>query len=132
MLGEMIGEFAGKITGNRVLPLECCPKMESSFQDIGRILGVEVTDIGTFWSIFKEDGGIYGEGQGIIMTNEGEIVSWNGQGIGKMKDRGSEYRASIFFNTSSKKLAGLNNMMGIAEYSIDEDGNTHEKLWEWK
>lgn len=132
MLGEMIGELTGKITGNRVLPNECCPKMESSLQDMGKILDVDVTDIGTFWTLFKEGGGLYGEGQGILMTNDGEIVTWTAQGIGKMKGKGTEYRASVFFNTSSKKLERLNNTMGIVEYSIDEVGDTREKIWEWK
>ncbi len=66
MLGELIGEFKGKIIGMRVLPIECSPKMESSFRDIGKILDIDLTDIGTFWSLFEEDGGIYGEGQGIL------------------------------------------------------------------
>ena len=132
MLGEMIGELTGKITGTRVLSVECCPKIESSFQDMGKILDVDITDMGTFWSIFKEDGGLYGEGQGIFMTNDGEIVSWTGQGIGKMKGKLTEWRVSVFFNTSSEKLQRLNNTMGVAEYSIDEEGNTHETLWEWK
>ena len=43
MLGEMIGELKGKISGIRVFPMECCPKMECSFQDVGKILDVEVT-----------------------------------------------------------------------------------------
>lgn len=47
----MLGEIQGKITGNRVLPSEGpTPKIESSYQGSGRILGVEVTDMGTFWS----------------------------------------------------------------------------------
>jgi len=132
MLGEMIGELKGKIIGMRVLPMECCPKIESSFQDVGKILGVDVTDTGTFWSLFKEDGGIYGEGRGMLMTNDGEIATWKAQGIGKMKGKASDYRASVFFNTSSKKLARLNDIVGIVEYSVDEEGNTYEKLWEWK
>jgi hypothetical protein len=132
MLGEMIGELKGKISGIRVLPMECCPKMECSFQDVGKILDVDVTDTGTFWQLFKEDGGLYGEGRGIVMTNDGDIVSWTAQGLGNMKGKGAEYRISVFFKTSSQKLASLNNIIGIGEYSIDEDGNTHEKLWEWK
>lgn len=132
MLGELIGELTGKMTGIRVLPEECCPKMESSFQDIGQILGVDVSNTGTFWTIFKEDGGLYGEGQGIAMTNDGGIIIWSGQGVGKINGKAAEWRASVFYNTSSKKLARLNNIMVIAEFSIDEEGNTHEKLWEWK
>ena len=131
MLGEMIGELNGKITGNRVLSVECCPKIESSFQDKGTILGIDVTDMGTFWSIFKEDGGLYGEGQGILFTGEGGIVTWTAHGVGKMKGKAIEWRGSVFFNTSSEKLARLNSTMGVFEYGIDEEGNTQEKLWEW-
>jgi len=132
MLGELIGELTGKMTGFRVLPAECCPKMESSFQDIGQILDIGVSNVGTFFTIFKEDGGLYGEGQGILMTNDGEIVTWTGQGVGKTKGKMAEWRASVFYNTSSEKLARLNSTMGIVEFSIDEEGNTHEKIWEWK
>jgi hypothetical protein len=131
MLGKMIGELKGKVTGNRVLSVECGPKIESSFSDTGKILDVDITDMGTFWCIFKENGGLYGEGQGVFFTNDGEIVTWTGQGVGKMKGKGTEWRVSVFFNTSSKKLERLNNIMGIAEYEIDDEGNTQEKLWEW-
>lgn len=131
MLGELIGEFKGKIIGMRVLPIECNPKMESSFRDVGKILSIDLTDIGTFWSLFEEDG-IYGEGQGILTTNDGEIVTWTAQGIGKMKGKGAEYRGSVFFTTSSNKFENLNNTMGVFEYSIDDEGHTHEKIWEWK
>ena len=128
----MIGELKGKVTGNRVLSVECCPKIESSFQDSGKILDVEVTDMGTFWTIFKEEGGLYGEGQGIFFTSGGEIVTWTGQGVGKMKGKATEWRGSVFFDTSSEKLARLNSTVGVFEYEIDEEGNTQEKLWEWK
>lgn len=132
MLGEIIGELTGKITGLRVLPTECCPRMECSFQDIGQILDTGISDIGTFCMTFKEGGGLYGEGQGILTTSDGDIITWTGQGVGKMKGKGAEWRVSVFFNTSSTKLARLNSTMGVAEYSIDEEGNTLEKLWEWK
>ena len=131
MLGEMIGELIGKITGNRVLSVECCPKIESSFQNMGKILDIGVTDIGTFWSIFKENGGLYGEGQGVVMTEDGENVTWTARGIGKMKEKGAEYRGSVFFNTSSQKLARLNSIVGVFEYDVDKEGSTQEKLWEW-
>lgn len=132
MLGEMIGELKGKMTGNRVLSVECCPKIESSFQDMGKILDVEVTNIGTFWYIFKEEGGLYGEGQGVLFANDGEIATWKAQGIGKVKGKGAEWIVSVFFNTSSKKLARLNDIIGLGEFQIDEEGNSHENIWEWK
>ncbi len=136
MLGEMIGETRGKITVNRVLPFESeglAPRIESSFQDSGKILGVEVTDIGTYWSTVRA-GGLYGEGQGIVMTRDGEMAYWTGQGVGKFTGRGSAsiWRGSLFYRTSSQKLAHLNNIAVVFEYEVDEDGNTQDKLWEWK
>ena len=48
MLGEKIGEISGKITSQRVLPnLGGAPKMETSFQATGSLLGVELKDTGT-------------------------------------------------------------------------------------
>jgi hypothetical protein len=41
MLGEQLGEFRGKVTGQRVLPAEGSrPKVETSFEISGTILGV--------------------------------------------------------------------------------------------
>jgi hypothetical protein len=129
MTKESIGELTGKIIGERVIAGECCPKIESTFKETGKILDVDVADIGTFWSIIKENGGMYGEGQGIIMTENGDVVNWKGYGIGKMKGKGVEYIASIFYHTSSEKFKRLNNTMGIVKFSIDDEGNTHDKLW---
>ena len=43
MLGEKIGEISGKITMQRVLPsLGGDPKMETSFQATGSVLGTSV------------------------------------------------------------------------------------------
>lgn len=132
MLVDMMGELRGKITGNRVLSVECCPKIESSFQEIGKILDVEVTDIGTFWAIIKEDGRLHGEGQGVLTTSDGEIVTWTGKGLGKMKEKGADWKASIFYDTTSQKLARLNSIIGLVEFTIDEEGNAQKKVWEWK
>jgi hypothetical protein len=72
----------GKITGNRVLPPEGqAPKVETSQQQSGKILGVEVTDMGTYWSVARPSGGLYGDGQGVTMTKDGEVAIWTGQGV---------------------------------------------------
>jgi hypothetical protein len=45
MLGEKIGEISGKMTAQRVLPsLGGNPKMETSFQASGSIVGTSVRD----------------------------------------------------------------------------------------
>jgi hypothetical protein len=47
MLGELIEEASGKITGKRVVDVEG-PKIESSFTMNGMWVGQDVTDIGTY------------------------------------------------------------------------------------
>jgi len=134
MLGEMIGELQGRIIVNRVLPPEGqSPKIESSFQDNGTILDVEVTDIGTYWSTIRAECMLYGEVNGVIMTRENEMATYTGQGIGRFMDNGAtSWRGSLFFQTSSQKLSRLNSIAVLFEYEGDETGNTPAKLWEWK
>jgi hypothetical protein len=136
MLGEMIGELWGKITSSRVLPFEGegqAPRIESSFQDSGKILGVEVTGIGTYWSVVRAEG-LYAEGWGIIMTKDGEMASFTAQGVGKFTGQGSAsiWRGSVFNQAQSQKLAHINNIVVVYEIEVDENGNRHGKFWEWK
>ena len=73
MLGEKIGEISGKVTMQRVLPnLGGDPKMETSFQATGSVLGTNIKDTGTYSTIFRPDGTQYGEGQGIMITKDGK------------------------------------------------------------
>jgi hypothetical protein len=67
------------------------------------------------------------------VTTDGELVSWTGSGIGKLKERGAvSYRGIVYFRTASQKLARLNNAAGVFEHEADGDGTTHAKVWEWK
>jgi len=57
MLGEKIGEISGRVTMQRVLPnLGGYPKMETSFQASGSVLGTNIKDTGTYRTIFRPDG----------------------------------------------------------------------------
>ena len=74
MLGEKIGEISGKITMQRVLPnWGGDPKMETSFQATGSVLGTNIKDTGTYSTIFRPDGTQYGEGQGIMAVSIGSF-----------------------------------------------------------
>jgi len=83
MLGDLIGENKGKITSQRVLDVEGGePTIETSFSATGRYRGVETTDTVTYCSTPRPGGEIYGEGQGVLMSKDGqEMVSYTGQGI---------------------------------------------------
>lgn len=136
MLGDLISEEKGKITNQRVLDVEGGElKMETSFSASGNYRGVETTATVTYCGSFRAGGAIYGEGQGVLMSKDGqEMATWTGQGIGRFTSPGKvRFTGSLFFNTSSTgKLAFLNNLVGVFEYETDELGNTSAKTWEWK
>ena len=133
MLGDLIGETRGKRTGRRVLSTDGTMKVEVSFEDDGKTLGVDLHGIGTYWSTVRPDGKLYGEGDGVMMGSGGEMATWKGQGLGKFGAGGAvSYRGALYFLTSSAKLAKLNEAVGVFEYEVDAQGNTHTKLWEWK
>jgi len=104
----------------------------------GNYRGIPCTDVGTYMSVLREGGVLYGEGQGIITTKDGKgMATWTGQGIGKFTAPGKvSFRGSIFLRTPSTsqggKLSSLNNMVGVFEYEVDEMGSCFTKSWEWK
>ena len=105
MLGEKIGEISGKITMQRVLPnLGGDPKMESSFQATGSVLGTNIKDTGTYSIIFRPAGTQYGEGQGIMITKDGKTATWTAHGVGTMKKDGTAtYSGALYFQTMPPK-----------------------------
>ncbi|HEX6673053.1 MAG TPA: hypothetical protein VF084_12525 [Nitrososphaeraceae archaeon] len=139
MLGDIIYEQKGKISGYRILDVEG-PTIETSITGTGIINGIEVSDIVTYWSkpssyqssIQNNEKTFDAEGQGVILTKDGEMVTWKGYGIGRYNGRNRTDRGSVFFKASNGKLAFLNNKIGVFEYEADENGNTNGKIWEWK
>jgi len=97
------------------------------------MLGVATTGFGTYTSVVRPDGSIFGTGNGANTTADGEMIAWTGTGIGRFGPGGSvSYRGMLFFRTPSQKLARLNNLCGAFEYDVDPAGNTTSKVWEWK
>lgn len=135
MLGELIGEDQGKITGIRVLPCEGHnPKVEVSMQASGRLLGVECSELGTYESTLTDAGVFRGSGQGVVMTQDGETVYWTGEGVGKPGGKGlaASWRGAIYYRTNSQRLAKLNSVVAVFEHEVDEAGNLKSKIFEWK
>ena len=132
MIGEQISESKGKRIVRRVLSTDP-PTAEVSFEDSGKMLGVATTGMGSYTSVIHPDGSLHGDGQGLMMTPDGEAITWTGTGVGKFGAGGSvSYRGMLFFRTASKKLARVNNTCGAFEYDVDASGNTVSKVWEWK
>src|SRR5437870_3689703 len=134
MLGELIGESTGKVTGNRVLPSEGgAPKIEFSLEGTGRLYGVEETDIGTYSAVVRPDGTLFGGGQSVFMAKDGGMATWTGYGLGRFTASGGvSYRGAGYVLSASGSLARLNSTVAVYEYEPDANQNTHPRFWEWK
>lgn len=141
VLGELIEEESGKITGQRVVGVEG-PKIESSFTMNGKLGGQDETDVGTYWTVMREVAGaqrvVYeAEAQGVITTKDGQgMATYTAKGIGRFTSPGKiRFHGSVFYRTtptSGGKLSSLNNTVGVFEYEGNEQGNCSVKVWEWK
>src|SRR5262245_3837071 len=114
MLGEQIAELKGKTTGQRVLDADG-PTIETAASVSGNFRGTDVTEILTFVGTPRGTGVMHALGRGIIMTKDGEMAMYTGEGVGRIADRGEvNWRGSIFYRTSSTgKLAFLDNLVGL-------------------
>lgn len=136
MLGDLIYEAQGKVVGYRVLDVKG-PKIEVSITQNGTLKGrIEAIDIVTYWSIPTPGGAYYAEGKGVFMAkdNPNDSAAWTGQGIAHYSGQKRRDVGSVFCRTTSTtgKLAFLDNMVGVFEYTTDEMGNSEGKIWEWK
>jgi hypothetical protein len=135
MIGEFLGESIGQITGTRVVPTaDGGTRLEISFQDNGTLLGLHTTEMATYESVPRPDGTMFGQGQGVVLTENGDTLTWKGQGAGRLVGRGTatSWRGAIYYQTTSERLARLNGVAVVFEYDVDETGKTEAKLWEWK
>ncbi|HKX17048.1 MAG TPA: hypothetical protein VJT33_03440 [bacterium] len=137
MLGDVICEERGKVTGLRVLSHEGAgPKVEVSFQATGKMLGADESDMGTYVTVVRQHGNgvMYGRGDGALMTQGGEMVTWTGSGVGRFTGQGTgvRFRGVVYYQTASERFSPLNGLAGIYEYEADATGNVTLKVWEWK
>jgi hypothetical protein len=133
-LGNLIYQHKGKITSETVLE---GPTVQTSFASNGTISGgvtnVNVTEIGTYTTTPRASDILYGEGQGVITAENGEMVTWDSQEIGNMSPNGeTTFKGSIFFRTLSPtgSLGFLDNMVGIFTSQVDPEGNTAVEVLE--
>ena len=98
MLGNIIYEQKGKISAYRILDTEG-PTIETTITGTGIINGIDVTDIVTYWSKPSQSDlkTFHAEGQGVILTKDGEMATWKGYGIGRYNGRNRTDKGSVFF-----------------------------------
>ncbi len=135
MLGDVIGEASGSITGMRLLPAEYnSPRVEITVQGRGEARDVSFTDLITYVQVVRPDGTLYGEGESAWFTDDGEVALWRGTGVGRATGPGGAASFSVvgLFQRVPSKLSHLAGMTTAVEFSIEENGEYHWQAWEWK
>ena len=140
MLGDLLLEERGQITGQRVLDVES-QRVEISYTAAGKYKGnIEYSEIATYWSVpskIKKNESS-GEGHGIMTTKDGDSAIWKSHGIGQVLSSGSRsLKGSAVYRLTQPTekgitLAELDNVMVVFEYEIDANGNYYGKAWQWK
>jgi len=133
MLGEQIGEETGKVIVRRVISVDGGTKVEVTTQSTGKLLGVETRNSVTYVAGIRPDGSLYGEAQGLVVGKGGEQATFKAAGVGKLLEGGAvSYRGATYYHSDSPNFRRLNTVAAVFEYSADADGNTKNKLWEWR
>ncbi|MFE2724724.1 hypothetical protein [Kitasatospora sp. NPDC059327] len=136
MLGNQIVTQTTEDTGRRVLATTdgVPPVVEVSFEATGEVLGVGVKEFATYESQVRSDGTLFGEGQGVGMSERGETYSWHGSGLGRFTGPGGAmaWRGAVFFESQSESFAQLNDTVGLFEYDTDGGGTGKVTVHEWK
>jgi len=125
LIGQRVVSSANGIT----------PQTEYTSKENGTIKGVgNVTILQTWTDTIRSPSLIYGVGQGVITTADGQdMATWIGYGNGRANINGTTtYHDIVFFNTnSSGKLAFLKNLEGLHISEVDGNKRT-TKMYEWK
>jgi hypothetical protein len=131
MLGSQIAEGKGKRTGRRIIATKPVLQVEATVEERSTLLGIQGTAIITYHATVKPDGSLDGQGEGAFLTPDGDIVTWQGNGVGRFVEGGAmQYGGSVSFTTSSKKFLKLNGVAGVFQWSLDGEGNTQSQIFE--
>jgi hypothetical protein len=99
-------------------------KVESSMQATGTLVGIEVTNIATIWSVRRPDGTLYIDGQGVVMARDGGTANFVGWGFGRLTATGGvSHRGAINCRSATGSLARLNSTIIPFEAQVDADQN---------
>lgn len=135
MLGDKIGSFVGRTTGQRVLPSAEGPRVEITAELTGELGGVPATWLATYTSRVRADGSLYGEciDQGLVMTADG-IGTWTGAGVGRFTstDGAASFRGAVYLTSQPRKLDELAQVAIMFEYEAAADGGATLDFWAWK
>ena len=134
-LGALVYEETGKVTGTRVLSSDASgTKLEVDLQTAGQIRGAAQNCLWTYTQLTRSDGSIYGGGQGVMTTQDGDVIHLIGHGSAQAPPPGGTVRflTMLHAHSASAKYADLNTIGLVGEYEAAPDGAATNKTWEWK
>jgi hypothetical protein len=134
MLGEQLGQASGKVTGIRVIPTDGPEtKLEISFQGTGKMLGLDIMNIGTYRQVVGDDGVIRGDGEVVVITADGQSAHWVGFGVGHPTGPSpkSHFAVCGYFKEASEQFRQLTRVANVVEYEVPEDSEFRGEMWEW-
>lgn len=131
VLGDLVAEDRGKTIGLRILP---DGKMEQTGQGTGKWWGIEATNLSTNLAAMRPDGTFSGQGDGLIMTKDGDTMAVRIYGIGRPTGQGSgvSYRGTALVQSATMRFAQATKQVLVFEFESDEKGDYLLKVWEWK
>jgi hypothetical protein len=130
----LLYEAIGNVVGTRVLNVIGEPQLEYSIVENGTITGIEnVTNIQTWIDTLRTPKVTYGEGKGIMITDDGQRATWIGYDIGQLQNNGSIiYKGITIFNSNATEgMSFLNNLVGLHITKV-EGNNQSTKTWKWQ
>ena len=133
-VGELVLEDSGQITGIRVLSTDASgTTLELSLQLSGTIRGVGQNTLWTYTMLQRPDGSLYGQGNGVLTTVNGDVIHLIGSGSGKANPGGIvRFCTMLHPHGATGQNADLNGIGLVGEYDVAADGTANNKNWEWK
>tara|TARA_B100000809_G_scaffold179935_1_gene177555 strand:+ start:3236 stop:3643 length:408 start_codon:yes stop_codon:yes gene_type:complete len=133
-LGELVLEDSGQITGIRVLSTDASgTTLELNLQLSGTIRGVGQNTLWTYTMLQRPDGSLYGQGNGVLTTANGDVIHLIGSGSGKANPGGTvRFCTMLHPHGATGQNADLNAIGLAGEYEVAADGTATNKCWEWK
>ena len=131
-LGKLLYKGDGKQTGVRILNAK--GSIEASGNDNGKFEGSDLksTNFWTVKTVLEFDGTEIGEGNGLMLVEDGEIVFYTTSFTGSPNNSGRSIRGSVNFQTGSTgTLSSLDDKVGVVELEFDANLNYSLKIWEW-
>lgn len=124
----------GNLVSARVLNVIGEPQLEQSIVENGTITGIgNITNIQTWIDTLRTSKVIYGEGKGVMITDDGQRATWIGYDIGQLQNNGSIiYKGiTIFNNNATGDMAFLNNLVGLHITTV-RGNDQATKIWKWQ